>query len=63
MDTYWDIENQEYRPAASSLLWPKLSTNGHLVTTRPAPAEALFLAGFVLGAAMWLAWAKYWRWY
>ena len=27
----------------------------------PTPAEALFLAGFFLGAAMWLAWARYWR--
>lgn len=27
----------------------------------PDPAEALFLAGFFLGAAMWLAWARYWR--
>lgn len=26
----------------------------------PGPAEALFLAGFFLGAAMWLAWARYW---
>lgn len=41
--------------------YSKLERNG----TEPRPefssAETLFLAGFFLGAAMWLAWARYWR--
>ncbi len=39
-----------------------LRRNGVQAVARADPEpEALFLAGFVLGAAMWLAWAKWWR--
>ena len=63
MATYWDSETQEYRPAATKMLWPKLSSNGHPISAngtepRPvlSPVEQVVVA-VVLTALL----AKWWR--
>ena len=57
---YVSVDWSTWRPIKANSKGRLISGNGRL---RPdSDPEALFLAGFVLGAAMWLAWARWWRW-
>ena len=58
MTAYWDAATEEYRPAATKLLWPKLSNNGTEPRPVLSPVEQVVVA-VVLTALL----VRLWRWW